>query len=132
MILGTRLKPKPRETTVRMPYPGRVISVNHYRGRTRDGRDYVKADAASWMEMLGWCIKTSHLEDWKPPLEVTCSGEFKDGRSTPDLSNLSKCVLDAIQETTGVNDRDMRWRDGTREITGTAVPELVITIREAA
>ncbi len=118
------------EITVKMPYPGDVISVNHYRGRTKDGRDYVKADAQAWMDMLGWLIKQHHIEDWKLPLHITCYGTFKDNRSAPDLSNLSKCVLDAIEEVSGVNDKDMRWHDGERVINGTDKPELIITIRE--
>ena len=81
------------------------------------------------MEDLGWVIKTAHVEDWKLPLQVTCSGRFKDKRSTPDLSNLSKCTLDAIEECTGVNDRDMRWHDG--DITYGDDPRLFITIEEA-
>ena len=119
------------EITVKIPYPGNVISVNHYRCRTRDGREYVKADAQAWMDMLGWLLKQCHIEDWKLPLHVTCSGTFKDNRSAPDLSNLSKCCLDALQEVSGINDRDMRWYDGERIIKDTGRPELTITIRES-
>ena len=118
------------EIIVKMPYLGDVISVNHYRGRTRDGREYIKADAQAWMDMLGWLLKQYHIEDWKLPLHVTCSGVFRDNRSAPDLSNLSKCCLDAIEEVSGVNDRDMRWHDGDRRINGTDSPELTITIKE--
>jgi Holliday junction resolvase RusA-like endonuclease len=131
MTSGARLKPEPRQVVIGMPYPGQVISVNHYRGRTQDGREYVKADAEAWMNMLGWLIKAYHIEDWRLPLRVTCSGTFRDERAAPDLSNLSKCILDAIEDTTGVNDREMRWKDGDREIDGTKEPELIITIGEA-
>jgi len=119
-----------REITVRMPYPGSVISVNHYLGRNKAGGTYVKADASSWKQMLGWSIKQHHIEEWKLPLSVTCDGYFRDENSAPDLSNLSKCTLDAIEETTGINDKDMRWHDGVREIDLEFRPELRITIME--
>lgn len=123
---------RPRQIIIDLYYPGAVISVNHYRGRTRDGREYVKKDARDWMEALGWVIKTQHMEEWKLPLHVTCSGTFKDKRSAPDLSNLSKCTLDAIEDVTGLNDKDFRWHDGERIINGTDKPTLTIFITEGA
>jgi len=115
------------EVTIIMPYIGKVLSVNHYRGRRRDGGEYVKSETRDWMEELGWKIKMYHIEDWSLPLHVTCSGVFKDKRSTPDLSNLSKVILDAIEETTGINDVNYRWHDGTISY---GEPELVIEIKE--
>ena len=79
------------------------------------------------MEELGWNLKSYHIDEWSLPLKVTCSGRFKDLRSTPDLSNLSKVILDAIEDTTGINDRDMRWHDG--DITH-GEPMLFIEIEE--
>jgi hypothetical protein len=131
MVAGIRRKPKPRQIVVGMPYPGGVISVNHYKGRRKDGREYVKSDARSWMEMLGWLIKTEHIEEWALPLHVTCSGTFRSENEAPDLSNLSKCTLDAIEEVTGLNDRDFRWHDGDRVIDAGNRPELTITIEES-
>ena len=101
-----------KSITVELPYIGGVLSENHYRGRRRDGNLYVRREVRDWMEELGWKIKTAHLEDWKLPLLVKCDGRFKNTHRQPDLSNLSKVILDAIEETTGVNDRDMRWQDG--------------------
>ena len=95
---------------VEIQYPGAIISVNHYKWK---GGIYTKPEAQAWMDELGWYLKSSHLEDWKLPLTVTCSGRFKDKANQPDLHNLSKCTLDAIEEATGINDRDMRWVDGT-------------------
>jgi hypothetical protein len=46
----------------------------------------------------------------------------------PDLSNLSKCTLDAIEEATGNNDRNMRWHDGVVSYGGK--PVLLLTIEE--
>ena len=123
---------KRRSVSIGMYYPGSDISGNHYRGRRRDGGEYVKDTARNWMDALGWLIKMYHIEEWRLPLSVTCSGTFRDENNAPDLSNLSKCTLDAIEEVTGVNDRDMRWHDGERTIDPSATPELIITIEEAA
>jgi len=118
----------PREITVYIDYPGSIISVNHYK---YSGGIYTKPEAKAWMDKLGWMVKLSHIEDWHLPLHITCSGIFEDNRSAPDLSNLNKCILDALQEVSGVNDRDMRWYDGTRVIScGTDNPRLLITIKE--
>lgn len=111
-----------KSLTVEMPYIGKELSVNHYKFGY-----FTKRVVKNWMYELGWKIKLVHIEDWKLPLIVQCSGQFKDKRSQPDLSNLSKVILDAIEETTGVNDRDMRWRDGTVTYGG---PLLWITIVE--
>ena len=107
------------------------LSVNHYLGRNRVGQYFVKRHVRQWMEELGWEVKFYHLEDWKLPLQVECSGTFRDRRSTPDLSNLSKVTLDAIEEATGINDQNMRWHDGTITIDKTVNPYLTIIIKEA-
>ena len=126
---------KSREVIIQMPYiPD--LSVNHYLGRTKPDntnkiRYYVKPHVKVWVEELGWKVKISPLEDWRLPLSVTCSGVFKDKRSTPDLSNLSKCTLDAIEETTGINDQNMRWHDGVITIVKDVSPYLILTIKEA-
>ena len=65
------------------------------------------------------------------PISVTCSGKFKDKNNTPDLSNLSKCILDAIEELTGINDRNYRWHDGAIVWKKDEEPELLIYIEEA-
>ena len=118
-----------KAVTIRMPYIGKALSVNHY----KYGDGYrTKKETREWMYMLGWVIKSHHIEDWKLPLKVTCDGVFKDKRSQPDLSNLSKVILDAIEETTGVNDKNYRWRDGSVTIDKTEEPRLVITISEGA
>lgn len=114
-----------RQETIKIDYPGSVISCNHYKFKNR----YTKPEAKRWMDELGWMIKHLHIEDWKLPLEITCDGYFKDERSAPDLSNLSKVICDAIQEVTGQNDKDFRWHDGKRNI-GNKDPYLMITIAE--
>lgn len=118
-----------RSITIKMPYIGAKLSVNHYLGRSKTGRLYKNRDTKAWQEQLGWQIKPAHLEDWRLPLAVRCDGVFVDGRSQPDLSNLSKCVLDSLEEASGVNDKNMRWQDG--DVTYGTKPFLFITIREA-
>ncbi len=119
-----------KQATIKIDYIGSVISCNHYLGRRRDGGTYVKPEAQSWMDELGWLIKHLHIEDWGLPLDVTCSGTFKDMRSVPDLSNLSKVTLDAIENVTKVNDQNYRWHDGEIHVDGKCEPYLLITIRE--
>lgn len=114
-----------RKIVVSMDYPGDVISVNHYKYA---GGIYTKPEAKAWMDELGWRIKVNHIEEWRQPLKVRCDGRFKNKASQPDLSNLSKIIMDAIEETTGVNDRNMRWQDGDVEY---GLPTLWITISEA-
>ncbi len=121
-----------REATIKIGYPGSVVSVNHYLGRRKDGGTYVKREAQYFMAEIGWLVKPYHIEDWALPLEVWCYGKFKDKRSTPDLSNLSKCVLDAIEETTGINDRFMMWHDGASVLKADEEPELLIIIKESS
>lgn len=111
---------------VKMPYIGKALSVNHYKYK---GQYYTRKETQAWMDELGWLIKAEHIEDWKLPLTVKCDGIFRNQRSQPDLSNLSKVILDAIQETTGVNDKNMRWVDGN--VTYDKDPYLMITITEA-
>jgi len=118
-----------KKETIKIDYPGGVISVNHWKGRRRDGGTYTKQAALDWMNELGWLIKYMHIEDWSLPLSIKCSGYFKDERSAPDLSNLSKCTLDAIAAVTGHNDKDFRWHDGVRDV-GYGNPYLLITISE--
>ncbi len=119
-----------RQTIIRIDYPGDCISVNHYLGRRRGGGYYIKQEAKDWQEQFQWKLKGAHLEDYKLPLEVTCSGYFRDERSAPDLSNLSKIIMDSIEDLIGVNDKDFRWHDGERVI-GVDKPSLLLTINEA-
>lgn len=120
-----------KSETVKIDYPGNCISVNHYLGRRRDGGYYIKPETKQFKEELQWLLKPLHLEDYKLPLTVTCSGYFKDERSAPDLSNLSKIIMDTIEELIGIDDSNYRWRDGTRNISKEGAPYLLITIQEA-
>ncbi len=90
----------------------------------------MKPECTAWKNEFMWLLKKCHIEEYKLPLEVTCSGYFKDWRSAPDLSNLSKVTLDSIEELTGINDSNFRWHDGER-LAGYKEPYLLILIKEA-
>lgn len=120
-----------KKDIIQIGYPGNCISVNHYLGRRKGGGYYIKPETTAWKEEFQWLLKRCHLEDYKLPLEVICSGVFKDERSAPDLSNLSKIVLDSIEEVSGINDKFMKWEDGER-IIGVKEPFLLITIQEGS
>jgi len=113
---------------IKMPYI-KNLSVNHYLGRRAGGGYYVRPEVRKWKDDFGWLLKRLHLEEWGLPLQITCDGVFKNERSAPDLSNLSKVICDTIQSVCGVNDKNYRWHDGEREIGGE--PHLMITIRES-
>ncbi len=122
-----------KHDVIKIGYPGAEISVNHYLGKRKDGGYYVKPETKAWKEEFQWLLKRCHLEDYELPLEVTCSGYFKDERSAPDLSNLSKVVMDSIEELTGINDKNMRWHDGQRVLLAhikAEDPYLLINISE--
>lgn len=119
-----------RQDIIKIMYPGSCISVNHYLGKRKDGGYYVKPDCKAWKIEFQWLLKKCRLEEYKLPLEISCDGYFKNLRTAPDLSNLSKVILDSIQELTGVNDKNYRWHDGVRLI-GYKDPYLLITIKEA-
>ena len=121
-----------REQSIIVEYPGAVASVNHYLGRRKGGGYYVKPEAKQFMETIGWLVKPFHLEDWQLPIHITCNGKFKDARSMPDLSNLSKCVMDSVQEATDINDVNFRWHDGSIILKKDETPELQIIFREAS
>ena len=105
-----------------------MISVNHYK---YVGGRFTRKEAKQWMEELGWLLKPARIEGWRLPLEITCDGIFRDLRSAPDLSNLSKVICDAIQYATGINDKNFRWHDGER-LVGYKETHLLITLRGGA
>ena len=117
-----------REVTVQIPYPGSVISVNHYLGRRKNGGHFVQKSARQWKDLLGWAIKSYHIEDWQLPIKVTVNGVFKDLRSCPDPHNLVKVIADSIEEVTGLNDRDFKTETGEPLIDPTVEPYLLIKI----
>jgi hypothetical protein len=106
--------------------------VNHRLGRRRDGGYYVKPEVKAWEDEYMWLLKRIDFEGWNLPLEVTCSATFTSEHRACDLVNFQKIVLDPIQTVTGINDKDMRWRDGERTIDKKQLPHLLITITESS
>jgi Holliday junction resolvase RusA-like endonuclease len=115
---------KARHEIIKVAYPGSVISVNHYKFR-----HYTRPEAKAFMEDIAWLVKRLHLEEWTLPLTITCDGYFKSLKKRPDLSNLAKTILDAIQLGSGVNDKNFKWNDG--DVFLSKEPYLLITIKEA-
>ena len=121
-----------RKIKVELFYPGKIISVNHYKFNGR----WTKPEAKSWMNALHLLIKmeTNKLLDasrkWQSPLRVTLSGRFRNKREQPDLHNLSKVILDTVEDATDVNDKYIRWSDGDATISKALEPMLFITIEE--
>ena len=119
-----------KSASIKIRYPGDCISVNHYLGRRKNGGYYVKPETKLWKEEFQWLLKKCYLEDFKLPLEIKCSGYFTDERAAPDLSNLSKVIMDSVAELIKVNDKDFRWHDGER-LVGYKEPFLLIAFTDS-
>ena len=100
-----KLKDPRQAITIKMPYiPG--LSVNHYK---YSGGKYTKPEVKDWMlELQGALLTMIRPKDKFLNPMVSISGTFKNKRSMPDLHNLLKIVLDSVEKTTGINDRDIR------------------------
>ena len=103
------------------------LSCNHYKGRRRDGGEFVKKPIKDWQETLGWLLKPYHLEDWNLPLTVRCD-VVQDDKRVRDVHNYFKVVCDAIEELLGINDTNYKTEAGVPTFGEHA--ELVITIKE--
>ena len=112
--------------TVEMEYLGGILSVNRFKYQGR----YTRPETKKWMEQLAFIIKmTCNCAEvrFKPPVKVRIDGVFRDRRSTPDLHNLTKPILDSIEEAIGINDKDFITETGVTQI---GDPHLVITISQ--
>lgn len=105
------------------PYFGE-LSENSYKLPNRATKPHVR----KWMNHLAEAVRAAHVPT-SPRYVVGVRGHFSDGRR-PDISNLFKVALDAVQDGLGVNDKFFQARDDGYE-TGYLKPELVITIEEA-
>lgn len=118
-----------KEVLVSMPYIGAVLSVNHFKIRGR----FTRRETKDWMMVLSERIRMQSYKQykrqkWQTPLEVIVSARFENKRSSPDLHNLAKVILDSVEAATGVNDKEIRYRDGN--VIYGKDPELYITVRE--
>jgi hypothetical protein len=117
-----------RHETIRMPYPGCVITENHYLGRNGKS-SYVKPEAREWQNDLIQLIKNCKVQDWTLPLKITVSGVFKNDRERCDLHNL-KILYDSIQKATGLNDKDYHTETIPGVIDKEQSPHLDIKLEE--
>jgi len=119
---------------IEMRYIGKNLSVNHYKWKGR----FTKPEVQVWMEDLASIIQIAaghnrtmlKQHDFVPPISVRIDGFFRDKRH-PDLSNLNKVVLDAVQQGLGINDKHFRAQDGYVAVAKEHTqPSLRITIEQ--
>lgn len=126
-------KPIKRATlpiTIRVPYIGSVLSVNHYK---YNGGRYTRPEVKRWMELLAWKLGEYRVE-WNTirlPLYLNIGGVFKDKRSTPDIHNIIKIIADCIEDVTGLNDKGYSITTDAPVVDKNKEPELIITIDES-
>lgn len=114
---------------VSVPYPGAIISINHYKDQRSHGH-HTRVEATRWMNNLALMARAEANRlgiEVKPPLIIRLSGWFKDWRSVPDLHNLHKVIGDALQQAFFVNDQLFRFEDGEIAV-GTHDPMLRIEV----
>ncbi len=109
------------EYKITMPYIGGILSENSYKFTTRGTRPFVKF----WMKELAEKVSSLNIPKVKS-YEVQILGKFTDERH-PDISNLFKVTLDAIEDGLFVNDRNFKAIDKGCKL-GFIDPELEITI----
>ena len=122
---------------VTLHYPGGAISKNRLwrRGNRRMGMNRV---AAAWKAELSQAVLAHLLEaravSVAPPVRGRITGVFEDRNRAPDLHNLIEVVADAVEDATGVNDRDHEWSTGSASYdsatTGSVTVELDLEIVE--
>lgn len=98
---------------VPMDYPGKAITKNHLwrRGNRRLGMNpEAKRWRADLAESLRMVLLSERVETVLPPVRGAIGGHFLDRNNAPDLHNLIELVADAVQEATGVDDREHEWR----------------------
>ena len=109
------------EYSVTVPYIGGILTDNAYKFQTRGTRPIVKM----WMKELASKVKELGIPE-AASYKVGVFGKFTDERR-PDISNLFKCISDAIEKGLGINDKHFLMQDMGYEL-GHFDPELVITI----
>ena len=110
------------------PYCGKRCSVNHayIRGRI------LHPGAKAWRDALAIC---AHIQlvthEPRAPLTIKLFGRFRNKRECPDLANLHKLIGDAIQDATGIDDREFLFVDEGYEL-GIADAQVRITVEWVA
>lgn len=112
---------------VNMPYIGRLLSVNYYKIRGRNGVQTNKTEPAVELWMTELASKVRGFQFGKT-LTVELEGHFKDGR-VPDLHNLHKVIGDALSTGLQRNDKNFEFVDLSYGI-GNVEPYLTIRLKE--
>ncbi len=122
------------EFTVSMDYPGGGISKNRlFRAGSR--RNGMTKLAAQWRRDLVESVRNQHLYDHVESVasvEVTVSGTFLGARYVPDMQNMLEIVSDAVEEATGVNDREFTTRTEPPRYSRDQHPEILVGLRLGA
>jgi len=117
---------------ITMPYIGRALSVNYYKITGKGGRhtNKTRPETEDWMFQLGDRVREhpEYPELFGVPVIVELNGRFVDRTSTPDLHNLGKVIMDALEPVLGINDKYLEFRSGKFEL-GCIPPELIISIK---
>ncbi len=119
------------EFTVSMDYPGGGISKNRLFRAGNRRRGMTKL-AAQWRRDLVESVRNQLLYDRVESVvsvELTVSGTFLGTRYVPDMQNLLEIVSDAVEEATGVNDREFTTRTEPPRYSRDQHPEIVVGLR---
>ncbi len=103
-----------------MPYFGE-LSENSYKLPNRATKPHVR----KWMADLALNVANAHIPTASQYV-VGVRGHFLDERR-PDIPNLFKVTLDAVEDGLGINDKAFTARDDGYE-TCHMPPELIITV----
>lgn len=84
---------------ITLPYPP---SVNHYKGQTKTGRHFLTKHARLYRDTVKErCVTVPKFIDSFIKIEVVC---YLPDRRKRDLTNIDKCLLDALQYAEVFND----------------------------
>ena len=110
----------------RLPYCA-DLTANHYLGRRRDGRVYVKKHVALWtmalINEIRYRLDGSMLG---PPLTIRIDWQ---GPQQPDEDGRCKVIWDAVQQATGINDACFIPEPGSYQRRPAREAEITVTIR---
>lgn len=112
--------------TVRMPYiPD--LTANHCHGVGKNGRPYLKTVVKTWRLALACEIRQAlGYSSFSGPLVIRIDWE---GPQEPDQDGRCKSVWDAVQQATGINDREYICEAGGYTRVPAHRAEITITIR---
>lgn len=114
-----------------MPYIGMCLSKNHmWRGGSR--RYGMEREAARWKAELATSVQmtliANRVRSAHPPVHVEVGARFVDRGHSLDLQNIGEIVCDAVEEGTGVNDREYTFATTRPEFSDKALPEIRVTV----